>query len=579
MSYSAVDRRDFLQRIYLAAISPLVIPAARIFRGRVQKWDPAFIIAETRFGKVRGINRRGINVFKGIPYGADTGGANRFMPPLDPAPWTGVRDALDYGHSAPQSVAPVTGKEQGNGQKTAGALAPSMHPGPSIFRALEVSGNKPAGEGEDCLALNVWTPAIRDGRRRPVMLWLHGGGFASGSGSNVGWDGTNLCLRGDVVVITVNHRLNVMGFADLSAFSPDFAASGNAGMLDIIQALKWVRDNITSFGGDPDSVMIFGQSGGGRKCETLLAMPAAKGLFHRAVIESGAAIRVTDQAIAIRNTEALLNNLGIPKGRVHDLQRRPLNEIMRAWFAIGAEMQRIDLHNPGFSPTVDGRLLPQHPFYPAASAVSADVPVIIGCTRTEWTGLTTDARLWQLDEKGMYGQVKKLLGDKAAEMISLYRKTDPAATPSEIFFLIASDYNYCAPIMKIAERRAALGRGPVYAYYFEWETPVQGGLLKSPHNLEWPFAFDNTELNANLTGGGPAAMALADKVSDAWIAFARTGDPNTPKLPHWPLFNQEDRTTLLIDNVSKVVNDPLGEKRVAMYEALRLGAGWNGKPR
>jgi para-nitrobenzyl esterase len=372
-------------------------------------------------------------------------------------------------------------------------------------------------------------------------------------------------------VITINHRLNVMGFADLSALSPDFAASGNAGMLDIVAALKWVRDNIASFGGDPNTVMVFGQSGGARKCETLLAMPAAKGLFHRMAIESGTAIKVTDRAIAIRNAEALLGQLGIRKDQVHEMQRRPLGEIMRAYFALGTAMRQIAPDNPGFGPSAGGVFLPEHPFYPSASAVCPQVPVIIGCNRTEWTGLTTDARLWLLDERGLNEQVGKLLGDKASGIIALYRKLEPKATVSDLYFLIASDYHYCVPTMQIAERRAALGEGPVYVYYFEWETPVQGGLLRSPHNVEWPFVFDNTELNARLTGGGPVAKALADKVSDAWIAFARTGDPNTPKLPRWPVFNREERATLVINDASRVVHDPLGERRAALYAAL----GWD----
>ena len=233
-------------------------------------------------------------------------------------------------------------------------------------------------------------------------------------------------------------------------------------------------------------------------------------------------------------------------------------------------MGKVDQSVSGFTPTVDGTILPQHPFHPTASPVSADVPVIIGCTRTEWTGLTTEAALWHLDEDGMQARVKELLGDGSEEMVSLYRKDNPDATPSDIFFLITSDYRYGAPSMKVAERRAALGRGPVYLYYFTWETPVQGGQLKSPHNMEIPFAFDNVQISAPLTGGGPEAMSLAEKVSGAWIAFARTGNPNTPKLPHWPVFTAKDRATMIIDNVCKVMSDPLRERRIAMFRTLNL---------
>lgn len=556
MSSSNMSRRDFLWRTSMLAFSSFALLE------RTGGQDLKFVVAETSFGKIRGIVKHGIRTFKGIPYGASTGGTKRFMPPADPDSWTGVRDALEYGHSAPQS-APAAPHST--------STDPRPAPGPSIFAALGVSGAKSTGEGEDCLVLNVWTPAVNDGRKRPVMLWLHGGGFGSGSGSSPANDGTNLALRGDVVVVTINHRLNVLGFANFSEFSPDFAASGDIGMLDIVHALKWVKVNITQFGGDPNTIMIFGQSGGGRKVETLLAMPSAKGLFHRATIESGVAIKVVSRDLAIQNAEKLLTKLGIPKTDVHKLQMLPLELIMAAYFEVVREMGKVDLNVVGFSPTVDGNILPQHPFHPAASLVSADVPVMIGCTRTEWTGLVNnDAASFYLNEDGMQERIKELLGDKSVDMIDLYRKIIPNATPSDIFFLIASDYNYGAPTMKIAERRAALGKAPVYLYYFTWETPVQGGLLKSPHNLEIPFAFDNVQISVGLTGGGLEAMALADKVSDAWIAFARTGNPNTPKLPYWPIFDAKDRATMVINDTSKVIGDPLREQRIAMFSALNL---------
>ena len=554
-----MSRRDFLGRL------PVVLISSYVLIENAGGQNTEYIIAETSCGKIRGIQNRGIKIFKGIPYGASTGEDNRFMPPTDPASWTGIRDALEYGHSCPQN--------DPSPPKPAAGSAPSgpkPAAGPSIFRALGVPGEKPTGESENCLMLNIWTPGLNDGRKRPVMLWLHGGGFGSGSGSNPGWDGTNLATRGDVVVITINHRLNVLGFANFSEFSPDFAASGDVGMLDIVHALKWVRTNIAQFGGDPDTVMIFGQSGGGRKVETLLAMPSAKGLFHRAIIESGGTIRVASRDIAIRNAEQLLGKLGLSKTEIHKIQKLPLGQIMAAYFAVTRAMGKADTNVVGFVPSVDGSILPQHPFHPTASTVSADVPVMVGFTRTEWTGLTTDAALWHLDDSGMRARIKEMVGDQGEAMINLYRKNNPEGGPTDIFFLIASDFNYGAKTMKIAERRAALGKGPVYHYYFAWATPVQGGLLKSPHNIEWPFAFDNVKICANLTGGGPEAMALADKVSDAWIAFARTGNPNIPKLPHWPMFDPEGRATMVFDNASKVVNDPLREQRIAMFRALDL---------
>jgi para-nitrobenzyl esterase len=540
-------RRDFLK--YTSAFAA----SGGVLLRELHAQGAKYVIAETTYGKIRGVDDNGIKVFKAVPYGANTAGANRFMAPVEPAKWTGVRDALEYGHSAPQRDPAI----------------------PPPAGALTISGQGLPAEGEDCLVLNIWTPSVGSGaaggRKRPVMFWCHGGGFASGSGSSPDNDGTNLARRGDVVVVTINHRLNVLGFANLSEFSRDFAASGDAGMIDIVQALQWVRANISEFGGDSNTVMIFGQSGGGRKVETLLAMPSAKGLFHRAIIESGAAIRVVDRDAAVRNSELLLAKLGIEKSNVRELQKLPVGKIMSAHFAVMRENPGIDQMTAGYSPTVDGKILPQHPFHPNASPVSAEVPVMIGCTRTEMTLFSlNDASAFSQNDKEMRVRIKDLLGGQAPGIIDIYKKLNPSASPSDIYFLIASDYRYGAPTMKIAERRAALGKAPVYLYYFIWETPVQGGRLKSPHTMEIPFAFDNVKISARMTGGGADAMALADKVSDAWIAFARTGNPNTGKLPEWPVFNAKDRATMVIDNASKVVNDPLREQRIAMFQALNL---------
>jgi para-nitrobenzyl esterase len=540
------NRRTFLKQTSLLAIAPASAVLARA--QAVEKTGQNTVIAETAFGKVRGEEVQGIKIFKGIPYGATTAGQNRFMPPADPAPWSGVRDALHYGPSTPQS-----------------------DPGsPRAVSPLSVaSANLPA-ESEDCLVLNVWTPALKDGRKRPVLFWCHGGGFVSGSGSSPGTDGANLARRGDVVVVTINHRLNVLGFTYLAEFGgSDFASSGDAGMLDIVHALGWVRNNIEQFGGDPNTVMIFGQSGGGRKVGTLLAMPSAKGLFHRAVIESGPTIQLVERDQAIRVAALLLAKLNVSKAQVRDLQKIPVDRIMSAYFAVLKDMAGQDQMTQGFSPTVDGSDVPRHPFHPAASPISANVPLMLGSTRTEMT-LLSDEASFSLDEAGMRGRVKSLAGASGQTLIDTYRRLNPRATPSELFFLIASDYRYGAPIMKIAERRAALGQGPVHLYYFTWETPVEGGRLKSPHTIEIPFAFDNVQISRNITGGGADAMALADKLSDTWIAFARTGDPNTSKLPHWPAFNATERPTMVINNQSKVVGDPIREQRLAMFHALDL---------
>jgi para-nitrobenzyl esterase len=508
-------------------------------------------VATTSAGKVRGTTKEGVNVFKGIPYGASTAGSNRFMPPQPPQPWKGVRDALDYGLSTPQSDPTV-----------------ERQPSPTAPLIGELS-DRP--EGEDCLVLNIWTRGLRDHGKRPVMFWIHGGGFQAGSGSSQGYDGTNLCKRGDVVVVTINHRLNIMGFAYLADLGGEpFANTGNVGMLDIVQALKWVRKNIEYFGGDPNRVMIFGESGGGRKVGTLLAMPDAKGLFHCAVIESGPTIRVVERNDATLAIRAVLDELQIPAANVRALQSVPLDKLMPAYFA-ASRKHRFNQATTGFAPVVEGKVLPQHPFHPAASAVMPEIPVIVGTNRTELAlQLIGDSAAFSLDEAGLQSRANEAFGDKASHLIEVYRRSVPAASPSELFFLMVSDRNYCAPLMKIAERRSRLGKAAVYFYYFSWETPVLGGKMHSPHAIEIPFVFDNTELSARYTGGGARPAALADKMSDAWIAFARSANPNTPKWPTWTPYQASQRATLVINDTTQIVDDPTRERRIAMQELLGL---------
>jgi para-nitrobenzyl esterase len=352
---------------------------------------------------------------------------------------------------------------------------------------------------------------------------------------------------------------------------PEFAQSGNVGMLDIVQALQWVRNNIERFGGDPKTVMIFGESGGGRKVSVLQAMPAAQGLYHRAVVESGPGTTMMDRGPATEVTELVLAELGISKANAHELQTVPIDKLISAYHKI-SRIRQGTLNYPfgSFAPVVDGKVLPQHPFDPVAPMISADIPLMIGSNRTEATLFNLgDPKMFTLDEAGLQDRVARLLKEDAPAVIDAYRKAHPSASPSDIYFYIETDGRYGVPTKVLASRKAALKRGPCYVYRFDWATPVMGGKLQSPHSLEIPFAFDHAIESKGLTGGGPDAVALADKVSDAWIAFARTGNPNTPKLPAWPAYNEE-RPTMLFDNESKVMNDPDKATREVMQRVLKM---------
>jgi para-nitrobenzyl esterase len=505
------------------------------------------VTATTSAGTVRGIVDDGINVFKGIPYGDTTAGRNRFMPPKPPVPWKGTRDALAYGPTAPQTVGAVD--VRGRAART---------------RLPE--------EGEDCLVLNVFTPALNGGRNRPVMVWLHGGGFSSGSGSTPILDGANLARSGDVVVVTINHRLNVFGFAYLGeAAGSDFALSGGAGMLDIVAALQWVRENVDRFGGDPNLVTIFGQSGGGRKVATLMAMPQAKGLFHRAIIESGAVLRLTERADAIRATDLLLAEVGLGNGRARELQNVPMDRLLAANAAVNAKLPSREPGMTANSPTVDGKAIPNHPWDPAAPGLSASIPLLIGYARTEETlyDRPTPETL-ALDDVGLKLRAEKRIGADPSRVIEIYRKAHPDATPWDLWILIATDHPRGTYSRELAKRKAVQGGAPAFAYRFDWETPEGGGHMRSPHTVEIPFVFNNITIAGPLISKMPEAHALAAKVSAAWVSFARTGNPTAPGLPKWPAYSAASRDTMLFNNVSRVVPDPDREPRLIMEQVLRL---------
>ncbi len=494
----------------------------------------------TTAGPVRGYIDNGVHVFKGVPYAASTAGANRFMPPQTRRPWTDVRDATQWGQRPPQILG--------------GEPAEMLPTDPR--EAL----------GEDCLVLNVWTPNPTAGRR-PVMVWLHGGGFASGSGSYGIYEGRELARKHDVVSISVYHRLNALGFVYLAHRGGTWASSSNVGMLDIVAALEWVRDNIAVFGGDPGNVTVFGQSGGGGKVSTLMAMPAARGLFHRAIAQSGTALTAIPVEQAVKTTDQILQRLKITSDRLDQLQTSPFAQIIDALRPVQGAPPL-----PGAGPVLDGRSLPVHPFDPTAPAQSASVPFLTGTTATEMTFFASDDQLRPIDDATLRQRVKGLLKVEDAEaerMIALYRKQQPGRDNIDLFLRMETDAGrFRLSVDTQAERKAAQKGAPVYLSRFEYYSPVREGRLKSMHCMEIPFVFDNLEAGKIYTGISPAAQRIADQMSAAWVAFARTGNPSHRGIPQWPAFNATERPTMVFGNETKMVNDPGREERLAL-KAIR----------
>lgn len=534
---SKITRRKFLSSSVVAGAT-ILIPGRWTF-AQDARGTTTTAAVQTTAGMVRGLVRHGVNQFWGLPYGASTEGANRFMPPVKPAPWTAARDCFQVGHRAPQD------------------------PDGPISEFWSLDRREP--DGEDCLTINVFTPGLGNGRR-PVMVWLHGGGYAGASGNWLVYDGSNLARKEDIVFVSVNHRLNLFGFlylADLGA-GEKWANSSNVGMRDIVAVLSWIKENISNFGGDPGNVTIFGQSGGGGKVTTLMAMPSAKGLFHRAIAMSGSTIRGAQRANATKATEEFLARLGLKTNQLDELQKMPFQKLQQALW------QRPGIQGLAGGPVVDGKSLPRDPWFPTAPEDSTTVPFMQGSVETEDAWNDPPPPL-EMPEEEMLARVKRITRNdeaKAKELIALYRKTHPGITNTDVWLIMNSDNTRRANAQLLAELKVEQGKAPAYQYYFNWRSPVHNGQLKSFHTLDIPFAMYNVDIAASMTGSGQERYALAHKVSAAYAAFARTGNPNHPDLPNWPAYNLTERPTMILGSECKAVNDPNREERLAL-KAIR----------
>ena len=531
MNSKQMDRRSFLGRGSLAA-SILLGGAASNIRAAA-KADSAGSVVSTTAGKIRGTMQDKVHAFKGVPYGASTEGAGRFQPPAKLPPWTGVRDALELGPASPQMPSNLIPESMAQQPKTDG------------------NGN------EDCLHLNVWTPGLGSGKR-PVVVWFHGGGYSAGSANWAMYNGRNLAAKQDVAVVTVTHRLNIFGYLYLAELGGEkFAQSSNVGMLDCIAALEWVRDNIAAFGGDPGNVTIFGQSGGGGKVSTLMAMPAAKGLFHRAIAMSGSAVKGEPRDRATKGAEAFMAKLGLKPNQVDELQKMPQAQLLAAM----REARGLQLN-----PVVDGRTLPGDPFDPTAPVITANVPMMIGSTETEVTW-NNNVNFDPLDDAALHDRIQnsqRIDGATADRLIAVYKKGRPLASNLDLFFIMSTDLsNFRTGTDTEAERKAALVKAPLYKYYFQWYSPVREGKLRSYHTLDIPFVFQNVDIAQSMVGSGPERYPLADKMSGAWAAFARSGNPNHKGIPNWQPFDDAQRATMIFNNECRAVNDPYREERLA----------------
>jgi len=492
---------------------------------------------KTTNGPVVGLIEEGAPVFRGLRYGASPVGSLRWAPPVKPQAWTDPALAADLGPSAIQL--PSGGSAARFPGTVGAALNQLMTPPEDIVR-----------QSEDCLFLNVWTPAL-DAKARPVMVWFHGGGYNYESGSWPVYNGHNLAKNHDVVLVSINHRLNAFGYLHLADLGGD-PASGNVGMLDLIAALQWVHDNIANFGGDPASVTVFGQSGGGAKVATTLAMPSAKGLRHRGIVESGAALRAGDAERATDRARRLMAALNVSD--ISALRQVPATRILAATRALEG--------GPGWGPVLDGVVITAHPFDPVANPVGSDVPVMVGCTADEQTLYNVGFDWWgKQTEMQMADRLRPQFGALTDQLIAAAKARYPKDDASYLYTDITSKLAFVSSVA-LAERKAAQPAA-VYLYVWEWGASVDAGMMRAPHTMEIPFVFDNVDKGPLLLGTERSTFALGKAASTAWTSFARTGDPNAAhsELPHWPTYEPMRRATMIFNVKSRIENDPFSEFR------------------
>ncbi|WP_026260528.1 carboxylesterase/lipase family protein [Spirosoma luteum] len=491
-------------------------------------------VAKTEYGKVRGFILRGIHQFLGIPYGADTSGKNRFMPPQKPTAWTDVRPALWWGNSAPQIME----------KRYANPYASFV----DHWNYDDVS--------EDCLKLNVWTPAL-DTQKRPVVVWLHGGGFTTGNGiEQDGYHGENLSRLGNIVFCSLNHRLGSLGYSHLKAAGgPE--ASGNVGNLDMVAALEWVKNNIANFGGDPGNVTIIGQSGGGAKVTSLMNMPAAKGLFHKAVALSGSSLAGTNKEYAEKLGLKIMEEAGLKSGEIDKLQQIPWREYIdianRAVDKMSDEAKRMGIQRGGFSPVADGTHVNAGNFFADPNQFSADVPLMLCSTFHEQNPDRTDASLESISLADVKEKIKPRFGDKTSDIVDAYARNFPKARPIELWALIVSNRKN---VVATADAKASQQKAPVYVAWFGWQPPLFDGRMRAFHCDDICFWFYNTDLMLTHTGGGKRPRALSEKMAGSFLNFVKNGNPNGGGLPAWKPYTTQNGETMILDDTSILTNDP-----------------------